>query len=261
MKDFTAVAVNEATTSGLEFLKAGETRNPSQIIVALHGFGMNNGHMQDIAEGFAERFPGAMILVPNAPSSCADVLPKKMYDSIVAGQPSLAEGRSWMKTVRFSDKADDIVTEETRRGTEASVRAVNTLIDEQLAKHGLNESALSLYGYSQGGVIAQHAALARPAPCAAVVSHSGYFMGTDHAAAKPSTLLIVGEHELAAGPMRELHDQTKDGLRRLGVPVREKTCANLGHGINAESIDAACGFMHEAWTPKASLTNKRKGPV
>lgn len=260
MHTFNQISSREITASGLEFATAGETRHPTHLIIALHGFGMNNEHMRDIAETFADRFPGALILIPNAPASCADVLPKEQYESIVSAQPYLAEGRSWLQTVRFSDKASDIVTDETRRGTEAPVRALNTLIDEQLAKHGLDDTALSLYGYSQGGVIAQHAAIARAAPAAAVVSHSGYFMGADHAKAKPGTLLIVGEHELAEGPMRQLHDKTKDGLRRLGVPVREKICANLGHGMNAESTVAACDFIREARASKTSLLNERKGP-
>lgn len=244
--------LSKNTASGLDFAVAGETGAPRHMLVLLHGLGMNAAHMQAEAEKFAEKLPGTLVLIPDAPYTFDQVLPRGQVEAIRQSRPDFdwTAARSWQSRVLLGCTPEESVSAEARGATAPAVRALNALIDGQLKKYGLKDKDLALYGYSQGGAVALQAALGRPEPCAGVVSHSGYFMGTDEACVTPEILLIAGERELAEGQaMRALHEGAKAGLRARGLAPEECVCADLAHGMNAESFGRACGFIGQALGP------------
>jgi phospholipase/carboxylesterase len=110
----------------------------------------------------------------------------------------------------------------------------------------LSHENLAVYGFSAGGMLALHSSIARNEPCAAVVSHSGHFMGADYAVSKPKTLMIFGDQEMANPQLKMLFSGSADYLRAMGLTVDEHVCKDLGHGLNREAFDTALTFMAKA---------------
>jgi phospholipase/carboxylesterase len=234
---------NEA--SGLKFAQYGQTAKPTSVMIWLHGFGCNNKHEERLAQEAARSNPGLLVVVPDAPLAWGKALPRDQFRAVSAQQGErLRGGRAWLgKMDLFSPRAEDKCTPEIRASAEPAVRAVNALADDVLKAHGLADKDLILGGFSQGGVIAMHAAIARDRPCAGVISQSGYFMGADEAKSRPRMFVFAGEEELKqGGAMPGLHAGTKMKLEALGVPATGGDFPGVGHYETPDTIKAVCDF-------------------
>ena len=88
-----------------------------------------------------------------------------------------------------------------------------------LAKYALSDTALAIYGFPQGGMLAMYVGVARPSRCAGIASHSGHFLGADEVLSRPQTLLVVGSLELQADQvMSQAYLLATQALRELDVP-------------------------------------------
>ena len=121
------------------------------LVVLLHGYGADGRDLIDIGAAFADLLPGAQFVAPHAPEPCAEA----------------PVGRQWFP-LTFRDP------HELARGTEAAWPPLRGFLDRELTALGLPASRLALLGFSQGAMMALHAATvpggARPA---AVVGCSG----------------------------------------------------------------------------------------
>ena len=124
------------------------------------------------------------------------------------------------------------------------VRAISRFADLLLARHGLDDSALAIYGFSHGGLMAMYAGIDRPRPCAAIVSHSGHFVGALEARSRPRLLVIFGSLELEAGQaMGAIHPLMMRELRALDMPFEEYVSPGLGHAINKDVVERGRQFL------------------
>ena len=241
--------------SALRFLMAGERERPRALVLLLHGSGADCYNMLDVAEAFARRTPDVLFVVPNAPKSYAEVFSPTQIAEAERARPGIdwEKSRTWVpdEPARASDWLG--VVRALHDAVSPPVRALSRLADLLLARYGLGDDALAIYGFSQGGLLAVHLGIARERACAAVVCHSGQFLGTPEPRSRPRTLVIVGSLEMqASSGMSQVYPITVTELRELGIPLEEFTCEGLGHGVNDEVVDRVSQFMNDALPPAAA---------
>ena len=140
--------MNETLLSGPSFGPASGGA-PRQLIVFLHGRGADGDDLIGLAPIFAKEFPDALFLSPHAPQSCDDV----------------PFGLQWFSRV-------DWVPENIAAGVRGAAPAIDAFLDHHLAAHGLDDSNLALFGFSQGCMMALHVGLRRRAAPAAILGFS-----------------------------------------------------------------------------------------
>ncbi|MEZ0224303.1 MAG: alpha/beta hydrolase [Alphaproteobacteria bacterium] len=259
--------ISKDAASGLEFIVVGETVNPKHILVVLHGTGDNCEGIKPVGDLFAKTLSDTLVLIPNGPVPLSAIFPPEQLEATKQANPGFdpEAARNWAgpsKIVPTDEESmarmvDDVMT--------PPVTALNTLIDGQLQKFGLTHENLVVYGFSAGGMLALHSSIARDEPCAAVVSHSGHFLGADYAASKPNTLMIFGDQEMANPQLKMLFSGSADYLRAMGLAVEEHICKDLGHGLNREAFDTAQKFIAESLgmeldTPAVTPKSKPAAP-
>ena len=235
--------------SALRFLLAGDIDTPRSMVLLLHGSGSDCHNLFPVAEAFSVRLPGTLLVVPNAPQSQRDSLTQAEIDATEGARPGIEweKSRTWVgaSDARATDRASAIRA--LHDVVNPPVRALSRLTDLLLARYGLTDDALGIYGFSQGGLIALNLGIARTKPCAAVVSHSGHFLGTLEPLSRPRTLLVVGSQELEpTRALSRIHPITRDELRALEVPVEEFICEGLAHDINKVVVERVCAFLAAA---------------
>src|SRR3978361_1989359 len=150
--------------------KSGRTR---QLVVFLHGYGADGHDLIEIGRQWQPWLPDAEFVSPHAPDRCTQ-------------SPA---GRQWFP-LTFRDP------NERWTGAVAARPGLDTFLDAELARLGLDESRLALVGFSQGTMMALHVGLRRKRPPAAVLGYSGLLVGEDHldeVTGKPPILLVHGD--------------------------------------------------------------------
>lgn len=253
--------------SGLEYIAVGETENPKHILVVLHGTGDNCEGIKPVGDMFAKTLPDTLVLIPNGMVPLSAILPPDQLEAAKAQNPGVdfESARNWAGPSKIVPTDEDSMARMVDDVMTPPVTAINTLIDGQLQKYGLTHENLAVYGFSAGGMLALHSAIARDEPCAAVVSHSGHFLGADYAVSKPKTLMIFGDQEMAHPQINKLFSGSAEYLRDMGLSVDVHICNDLAHGLNREAFDAAQGFMAkslgmEPEAPKAAPNSKPAAP-
>ncbi len=147
----------------------------SEIILLLHGSAHNGAAMFRAAASLARQMsPQAAIYAPHAP------LPARLPDShvaagVVAHRPvrTADKRRDWFYLPSSKDAlhADSILAQHVGE----AVDGLHQLINQLLPRYHLDESKLTLAGFSQGGIMATHVAVERLRPCKAVYNFCGLF--------------------------------------------------------------------------------------
>ncbi len=145
------------------------------------------------------------------------------------------------------------------------VDQLNQFADAQLAKRGLKDENLALFGFSLGGAIAVQMGTRRPQQVAAVINHSGPVFPVGKAVSKPETLFVMGDKDSffytekmqVAPPKNKLKKafqnavsqvslQYHDSLQRLlnaKIPAQGKVIPGMGHTVSEQSFQPAMVFI------------------
>lgn len=206
------------------FYEPASGGEPKQIIVFVHGYGADGHDLISLAPFFAEHFPDAAFVSPNAPYPC-EMSPF---------------GRQWFSLV---DRNHDVLLENTRE----AAPIFQHFLDDLLARFELTADKLALIGFSQGSMMSLYAAPRRGEQLAGVVGFSGVCRGGDLLAnelrSKPPICLIHGDRdEVVPYDCLEFSRAT---LANAGIPVEAHTRKGLGHGIDEEGIEIAIRFLKQ----------------
>jgi len=130
-------------------------------------------------------------------------------------------------------------------GIEEAAAALNTFLDERLAKRHLQDSHLALVGFGQGADLALHVALRRRKAMGSVVAFSGTYCATEitgaEITAKPQILLVHGDADPVA-PLDAM-TKTKEALKALDVPVKSMSRKGTGHMIDDDGVMGCEAFL------------------
>jgi phospholipase/carboxylesterase len=198
----------------------------AQLVVLLHGVGVDGSDLIDLAPFFANILPDAAFVAPDAPQEF-DMAPF---------------GRQWFS---LQDRTNEVIA----AGVRQTAPLLDAYIDEQLAQWGVGDADLALIGFSQGTMMALHVALRRAKPPAALVGFSGALVDPGSLAeeirGKPRVLLIHGEKDEVVNPASLA--TAEQVLASVGVPVLTELRPDLGHGIDGPGAQMALKFLGQTF--------------
>ncbi|MGL4240359.1 MAG: alpha/beta hydrolase [Beijerinckiaceae bacterium] len=197
-----------------------------QLVVFLHGYGADGNDLIGIGKQWSQLLPDAAFVSPHAPEPC--------------GMSPM--GKQWF-ALTFRDP------DERWRGVNQAQPGLDAFLDAELERHGLDDAALALVGFSQGTMMALHTGLRRKRAPACIVGYSGVLVGEEHltaqATARPPVLLVHGDEDEVI-PVQALF-LSAQGLGAAEVPVEWHLSQGIGHGIDPEGLMHGVSFIARAF--------------
>ncbi len=195
---------------------------PTSLVVLLHGLGADGNDLIGLAPYWAPLIPEAEFLSPHAPFPC-DMAPY---------------GRQWFS---LQDRSPDTIL----AGSRAAAPILDGFLDDALKARGLDDSRLTLVGFSQGTMMSLFVGLRRQKPVAGILGYSGALTGADvikdEIRSKPPVLLLHGTADEIV-PFQALGMAEKK-LSELGVPVETLARPGLGHSIDEVGLTRGGEFL------------------
>jgi predicted esterase len=250
---------NEDGFNFLEFpCKSGK---PDMLIVFFHGYSNHPEMFTELHKRFQKKWPNADVLLVRGPEALHASQERK--DAV--GVPDVEDLYSWYKV---NSKARDNLALALSHffNRVPVVDELNGFVDKQLAKRGLKDDSLVLYGFSLGGAIALQMATRRPEQCAAVVAHSSPVFPIVKPQSKPDTMLLMGDEDSffytrvmevkkpnhlkrafdkAIQSISVHYDSSLKRLKKAGVKAKGVVVKGLGHTISEESLKHTLDFIDD----------------
>jgi phospholipase/carboxylesterase len=204
---------------------SGETRS---CVVLLHGYGANGKDLIGLAEPLAEHMPDTLYLAPDAPEECI-------------GSPF---GLQWFPIPWIDGSSEEMA----RNGALRAADDLQAFLDGVMVDEDLLPEQVVLLGFSQGTMMALHAAPRREDPVAGVVAFSGRLLEpellADEVQSRPPILLIHGDQDDVV-PVQALPEAAR-ALEDAGwTEVYAHVMKGTAHGIAPDGLGVALAFMRE----------------
>ena len=203
----------------LEPISGGDAK---QLVIMLHGVGSDGDDLIGLAPYFQKILPDALFLSPNAPFAF-DMAP---------------QGYQWFSL-------QEMTPESRLAGTQTATPILNSFIDSQLARTGLENKNLALIGFSQGTMMALHVGLRRSVALAGIIGYSGMLVGpellADTIQSRPPIFLAHGDADDVV-PIGSLNEAIA-ALKAVDVSVTHHTSQGLGHSLDDDGIKGGMEFL------------------
>lgn len=247
--------------NGFDFLEFPcPSGKPDALVIFLHGYGNHPEMFKDFPAELQKQWPNADVLLVKGPEPLhATAQHKKDF-----GVPHVDDLYSWYESIHDAGEGLQLALSHLFNKVPV-VDRLNDFADAQLAKRGLKDDSLVLYGFSLGGAMVVQMSTRRAAPCAAVIAHSSPVFPIIKPKSKPDTLLVMGENDdlfytkpltvrKKPNPLKRAFDKAVSGisvhynaslkrLKRAGLQTTGVLVKDLGHNINAESFNASTRFI------------------
>lgn len=207
--------------------RSGRARS---LVVILHGYGADGHDLIEVGRIWQAALPDAAFVAPHAPEPCADA----------------PDGFQW-----FPLTTRDL--QERWRGVNHAAPGLDAFLDQELARHGLDDSRLALVGFSQGCMMALHVGLRRPRPPAAIVGLSGLLVVepgrgpeglAELARSRPPILLVHGDRD-GVIPVDALHGSLAM-LDAVGIACESHVSVGVDHTIDQDALRLGARFLARA---------------
>jgi phospholipase/carboxylesterase len=207
---------------------------PKQLVFLLHGVTKDSSEYAPHLAEFAKTLPDAEFIALNAPY---------VYEGGLDDKP-VGVGRQWF-SIKNRQNYLGMWFQTMKMSGE-----INRFIDKELARHGLDDNHLALFGFSQGAIMANYVAMRRDRPPAAVVSHSGDYIGWAPAKCAPDIMVIHGTEDKTV-PFSVM-ESTVRLLRKAGAKVTPVVREGLAHDMVKENIEFCAKWMGERFAAAAT---------
>ena len=195
---------------------------PKSLVVFLHGYGADGNDLIGLGREWAPALPATAFVSPNAPEHC----------------PGAPTGRQWFALTMRSEQ-------ELVRGVANARPALDTFLDAELLRHGLDESACALVGFSQGTMMALHVGPQRKKRLAGILGYSGLLADPDALKRapiqKPPVFLIHGDSDDLI-PTAAIFSAA-EGLAAAEIPVEWHISQGIPHGIGPDGMELGLAFL------------------
>ncbi len=195
------------------------------LVIFCHGYGADGNDLIGLAPYWQKMLPGTAFVSPNAPERC-EMSPM---------------GFQWFGITRLDP-------EEMYRGVTRAAPILNGFIDQELARHGLDESRLVLVGFSQGTMMSLQVGLRRAKSPAGIIGFSGALAGPEklqgEVRVKPPILMIHGDEDEML-PVSRMHAAV-EALVKAGLTVQSHVSRGVGHGIAPDGLQLGGQFIYDA---------------
>ena len=197
-----------------------KNRVAKQLVVFLHGYGADGNDLIAIGKQWQNLLPDAAFVSPHAPHPCAQA----------------PTGRQWFP-LAMNDP------DELWQGVVSARPALDAFLDSELARYNLDDSRLTLVGFSQGTIMALHVGLRRKRAPAGILGYSGVLVGPEHlpeatardAQGRPPPIYLIhgNEDDLISAESLFL---AADELCKANIPCQWHMAVGIGHGIDAGGL-------------------------
>ena len=195
---------------------------PRSIVVFVHGYGADGNDLIGLGREWARALPHTLFVSPHAPQPCA-------------GSPM---GRQWFPLTMRDPH-------EFARGVAAARPELDAFLDAELARHGLDDTACALVGFSQGTMLALHVGPHRERPLAGILGFSGLLADPSAlksgAIQKPPVMLIHGDLDDLI-PVAAVFSAAQ-GLAEAEIPVEWHISSGVPHGIGPDGMALGLSFL------------------
>jgi phospholipase/carboxylesterase len=195
---------------------------PRSLVVFLHGYGADGNDLIGLGRDWAKSLPSTAFVSPNAPELC----------------PGTPMGRQWFALTMRDQR-------ELVRGVAGARPALDTFLDAELPRHGLDESACALVGFSQGTMLALHVGPQRRKKLAGILGYSGLLADPtalkSSAVQKPPILLVHGDRDDLI-PVAAVF-AAAEGLAAAEIPVEWHISQGIPHGIGPDGLALGLSFL------------------
>lgn len=192
------------------------------LVVFLHGYGADGNDLIGLGREWTAALPHTAFVSPNAPELC----------------PGTPMGRQWFALTMRDPQ-------ELVRGVAKARPALDVFLDAELERHGLDESACALVGFSQGTMLALHTGPQRKKPLAGILGYSGLLADPQalqgDAIQKQPVLLIHGDADDLI-PVQALFGAAQ-GLAAADIPVEWHVSQGIPHGIGPDGMQMGLSFL------------------
>jgi phospholipase/carboxylesterase len=204
---------------------SGEARS---CVVFLHGYGANGRDLIGLAEPLAEHMPDTLFLAPDAPEECV-------------GSPL---GLQWFPIPWIDGSSEEMA----RNGALRATDDLQSFLDGVMVDEDFLPEQVMLFGFSQGSMMALHAAPRREDPVAGVVAFSGRLLEpellADEVVSRPPVLLVHGDQDDVV-PVQALPEAAR-ALEAAGwTEVYAHVMKGTAHGIAPDGLSVALAFMRD----------------
>ncbi|MEQ1618182.1 MAG: dienelactone hydrolase family protein [Terricaulis sp.] len=195
---------------------------PDALVVFLHGYGSNGADLISLAPYWQKALPGVAFVSPNA----------------IEPVPQAPGGYQWFPITNMDPHLME-------QGARRAAQSVDSFLDRELEKHGLDDSRLALVGFSQGTMMALHVGLRRARPPAAILGYSGVLVAgkklKEEMRAKPPVLLVHGDRDPMI-PVAALFDSA-EGLAAAGHGAQWHVSFGVPHSIGPDGLELGEAFL------------------
>ncbi len=207
-----------------EFVSSKEKQN--NILVLLHGYGSNADDLKPLLSSFNKLKNTSFVLV-NAPFLC-DMHP---------------QGYQWFPLVIRNEHY-------TIRSAKDVLKAnyiMNSFIDYLKQTHNVDDNKISLFGFSQGGILSLCNGLYHSKTYGAVICHSGSFYAPNAIKLiekfniNQKILLIHGKEDHVV-PFSHIK-KTQEYLKKNHIDYQIFFKENLDHQVDSDTLEATQDFI------------------
>ena len=195
---------------------------PKSLVVFVHGYGADGNDLIGLGREWARALPSTAFVSPHAPERC----------------PGTPTGRQWFP-LSMQDPRELV------RGVAIARPSLDAFLDAELQRHGLDDGACALVGFSQGTMLSLHVGPQRQPRLAGILGYSGLL--ADPAALKagavqkPPVLLIHGDRDDLI-PVAAIFSAA-EGLAAAGIPVEWHISQGVPHGIGPDGLELGLKFL------------------
>ena len=193
----------------------------TSLVVFLHGYGADGNDLIGLAREWSAALPQTAFVSPHAPDPCAEA----------------PVGRQWFPLTMRDPQ-------EFARGVASARPALDEFLDAELARHGLDESACALVGFSQGTMMALHVGPQRANRLAGILGYSGLLAdpaALETGARKPPVFLVHGDRDELI-PVQAVF-AAAHGLAEAEIPVEWHVSPGVPHGIGPDGMELGLAFL------------------
>jgi phospholipase/carboxylesterase len=195
---------------------------PRSLVVFLHGYGADGNDLIGLGREWSPALPATAFVSPNAPELC----------------PGTPMGRQWFPLTMRDPH-------EFARGVATARPALDTFLDVELQRSGLDESACALVGFSQGTMMALHVGPQRKRQLAGILGYSGLLADPEALKRgpiqKPPVFLIHGDRDDLI-PVAAIFSAAT-GLGDAEIPVEWHISQGIPHGIGPDGLELGLSFL------------------
>lgn len=210
----------------LNCVSFGSPATAKKVIILLHGYGSDANDLIAVAPMFKD-IKDTLFIAVNAPYNCDNGFGRQWFPLIVKdnGKGGVDIGISSVLEVKIASSM------------------VMQLIEEIQDHHNIDTKDISLFGFSQGGVLALYTALHSQIQFDSVISHSGVYYGDENEEFNynQNILMIHGDSDDVL-PLSKFYNSI-EYLNKNNISFESHIEANLPHSINQNTINICEKFL------------------